>query len=96
MPYRVFWKTSRFTVLIEPVFVICMLRDDHCVVYLYIEMPLVFQHDWFFGSWDQDDHVPVDEQSETPTNPSVTRLSCDDDGRFYKTYLGEFICQMDL
>lgn len=65
------------------------------IVFLYIEMSPVFQHDWFFGSWDQDDHVPVDEQSETPTNPSVTRLSCDDDGRFYKSYEGEFICQMD-
>ncbi|CAG2251042.1 ARHGAP21_23 [Mytilus edulis] len=40
---------------------------------------IILHHDWFFGSWDQDDHVPVDEQSETPTNPSVTRLSCDDD-----------------
>ena len=43
-----------------------------------------FQHEWFFGSWDQDDHVPVDEQSETPTNPSVTRLSCDDDGKLLR------------
>lgn len=40
---------------------------------------IILHHEWFFGSWDQDDHVPVDEQSEAPTNPSITRLSCDDD-----------------
>ena len=24
---------------------------------------IVFQYDWFFSSWDVDDHVPVDEES---------------------------------
>lgn len=47
----------------------------------------VLQNDWFFGSWDQDSYVPLEEgreDDEAPSNPSVSKMSCDDDGMFTK------------
>lgn len=46
---------------------------------------VVLQNDWFFGSWDQDSYVPLEEgreDDEAPSNPSVSKMSCDDDGTF--------------
>lgn len=54
----------------------------------------VLQNDWFFGSWDQDSYVPLEEgreDDEAPSNPSVSKMSCDDDGMFTKWLLNFFL-----
>lgn len=43
---------------------------------------VILHNDWFFGSWDQDSYVPLEEgreEDEAPSNPSVSKMSCDED-----------------
>ncbi|XP_061194038.1 rho GTPase-activating protein 21-like isoform X2 [Saccostrea echinata] len=43
---------------------------------------IILHNDWFFSSWDQDSYVPVEEgreDDEAPSNPSVSKMSCDED-----------------
>ncbi|XP_056007298.1 rho GTPase-activating protein 21-like isoform X7 [Ostrea edulis] len=43
---------------------------------------IILHNDWFFSSWDQDSYVPLEEgreDDEVPLNPSVSKMSCDED-----------------
>ncbi|KAK3108613.1 hypothetical protein FSP39_011856 [Pinctada imbricata] len=43
---------------------------------------VISHHDWFFSSWDRDNEVPIEEgrdDDDAPTNPSISKMSCDDD-----------------
>ncbi|XP_022304252.1 rho GTPase-activating protein 23-like isoform X6 [Crassostrea virginica] len=57
-----------------------IIRDmsDQCRI---IES-IILHNEWFFSSWDQDSYVPLEEgreDDEAPSNPSVSKMSCDDD-----------------
>ena len=45
---------------------------------------IILHHDWFFGSWDRDSFVPLDEgqeQEAPPTNTTISRMVCSDEGK---------------